>query len=347
MKSTIPLHLHSLTNLWRALQKPDFQNHPAPPPDIAIPDDWDILEHHYRHKLKPHKCNIYHSPSRTDETNGTVFYSLGWKTHPLEKQVVIEDLQEAGYNVITMPLVKSHDKVGTMAENITRMETALFDPDSLVYDLKSKDTPLFVMTHSTSATVFETAQLNAKIIDPYNIPSIDLIIHTNPFINARGASELINPILSKIYKWQANRHPNEHAGVPLMDRAFYFAQGLTEQLINEDPRGRPTHGQVLEITKYGNKLLESRHFAERSDPPVVVFTSSSDDFACPKVAQKYFNEKLSTRHIYNEPAGHNILLQPNLRKKIIGLFDHEASKFQLSPLPNLNDIRNQPNLSAD
>ncbi len=332
--STLP---YSLTNLWQALHAPKPDDYPAPPPDIAIPDDWDIFEHHYLHDTQPHQCNIYHSPSRADETKGSVFYSLGWKTHPLEKQEVIEDLQEAGYDVITMPLAQSHDKIGTMAENITRMETALFDQSSVIHDLKSQHAPLFVMTHSTSATVFETAQLKAKMADPYNIPPIDLVIHTNPFINARGASETINPVLSKIYQWHANRNLNEHAGVPLMDRAFYFANGMTEQLINEDPRGRPTHGQVLEISDYGNKLLESSSFADRSDPPVVVFISPNDDFACPETAENYFNDKLNTRHIYKEQADHNVLLQPELREKVVNLFDQEAVKYSPSSDSYLTD----------
>lgn len=318
---------YSLTNLWRALQKPTFDDLPPPPPDLEIPDDWDIFKHHYKYDHLPQVCNVYHSPSRTDHTNGTVFYSLGWKTHPLEKRSVIEDLQNSGYNVITIPLVESHNKIGTMAENIIRMETSLFNSDSIVHELKTPNSPLFILTHSTSATVFEMAQLSAKSINPYNIPKIDLVVHTNPFINARGASDEENPVLSKIYKWHANRHFNEHAGVPLMDRAFYFIQGLTEQLIHEDPRGRPTHGQVLEISSYGNSLLASRNFAERSDPPVVAYVSSNDDFANPEIAKKYFSGKLNTRHIYTEKAGHNILLQGNLRSKIISLFDAEGTKY--------------------
>ncbi|MGH1455586.1 MAG: hypothetical protein ACRBDI_02290 [Alphaproteobacteria bacterium] len=325
---------YSLTNLWRALNRPQFDNSPPAPPNIAIPDDWDIFKHSYQYDHLPQESDIYHSPSRTNQTKGTIFYSLGWKTHPLEKLSVIEDLQHSGYDVIIMPLVESHNKIGTMAENITRMGTALFDENSIIHDLKAPDSPLFVMTHSTSATVFEMAQLNAKSINPYNIPRIDLVVHTNPFINARGASEEENPILSKIYKWHANRHFNEHAGVPLLDRAFYFTQGLTEQLIHGDPRGRPTHGQVLEISSYGNRLLKSRNFAERSDPPIVAYLSSNDDFADPKTAKKYFNTKPNTRHIYIEEAGHNILLQDNLRSKIIDLFDAEDEKYSA-------DIRSQ------
>lgn len=321
---------YSLTNLWRAIQKPILLHRPVPP-KIQMPDDWEIHSHAYTHDNTPKECNIYHSPSRSpDGTKGTVFYSLGWKTHPLQKLEVIEDLQNSGFSVLTIPLVESSDKIGTMAENITRMESSIFNEHSVIHSLKAKDAPLFVMTHSTSATVFETAQLTTKFDDPYNIPKIDFVIHTNPFINARGVSTKLHPVLSKIYNWHASKHSNEHAGIPFLDRAFYYVQGLTEQLINEDPRGRPTHGQVLEIGDYGNTLLESKSFAELNDPPVAVFISKNDDFACPQVAEDYFNEKMNTMHIFKEEAGHNILLQPDLRKKVIGLLENETRRFSPS-----------------
>ncbi len=331
-----------------------FVNSPSPPPNLEIPDDWDLFTHNYVHDCTPRECNIYHSPSRSDDTKGTIFYSLGWKTHPLQKRAVIESLQDSGFNVLTMPLVESHDKIGTMEENITRMESSIFNEQSIVHSLKQENAPLFVLTHSTSATVFETAQMNAKSEDPYGLPDIDFVVHTNPFINARGVSNELNPILSRIYSWHAKRHSNEHAGIPLMDRAFYYVQGLTEQLINEDPRGRPTHGQVLEIAEYGNKLLESRHFAELNDPPVAVFVSTNDDFACPKVAENYFRDKMNTTYICKEEAGHNVLLQPELRGKVIALMENEANRYSPST-PNIDfsdikiqdDTENQPDIVPD
>tara|TARA_B100001989_G_C24546811_1_gene471411 strand:- start:40 stop:1107 length:1068 start_codon:yes stop_codon:yes gene_type:complete len=316
-----------LNNLQYIFNPASVIPYPAPPPDIAIPDDWEIHKQPYYYNHSQKEADLFLSPAKTEEPKGTVFYSLGWKTHPLDKIDVIENLQAEGYNVITMPLVESNSTIGTMGENIVRMENVLFNENSALHKLRDPNSSLGIITHSTSCTVYEIALQFAKTEGLY-LPDQDntVVIHTNPFINARGASRSEDPHLSKIYRWHANRNLNEHAGIPLMDRLFYVASGLGQNLQDEDPRERPTHGQILEISAYGDHLLETYNFAERSDPPVIAFISNNDDFASPAVAKKYFGNKENTRHIYEVNAKHNVLLELDLREKVIEILDRNASK---------------------
>lgn len=309
------------------------RNDDTPPPksaqDREVPDDWYVYNYKYSFMDKPKSCEIYHAKAYNDAAKGTVFYSLGWKTHPVEKRDAIEDLNSSGYDVLVMPLVHSHDKVGTMPENIARMAATLFNKESIIHSLKKENAPLFVITHSTSAIVYELGLMAAKYKSPYDLPKVDLTVHTNPYIHARGASKIANKYLSKIYRWHANNHRNEHAGVPFWDRTFYVLQGMADQLLYDDPGGRPTHGQVLEISAFGDVILSKYNFAEHDDPPIVAYISTNDNFASPEVAQLYFENKVNLSKIHFAKAGHNVMLEPSLRANIIDMFDEAHKNYHL------------------
>lgn len=333
--------------LQHLFNAPIVPMHPAPPPDLKIPENWVVYSQDYVHEKQKKNVDIFFSPAaHNQKPKGTIFYSLGWKTHPLEKMEAIENFQSEGYDVFTIPLVEAHNTIGTMSENISRMENLLFSDNSLVHLLRDKDAPLFVITHSTSTTVLETALRNSKVEDAYSDKNIDLIIHTNPFINARGASQSENPYLSKIYRWHARHHFNEHAGMPFLDRMFYIASGMVDKLITEDPRTRPTHGQVLEISEYGDTLLDTYNFAEASDPPVIAFISKDDDFASPAVAQKFFESKQNTRDIVYTKTGHNVLLNKASREQIIDIMNEEVQMLNSQKYAAYNSAEkeNQPAL---
>jgi len=307
--------------------------YPAPPPDIQTPEDWEPHTQLYIHNGKTQTADITYSPARAEHAKGDIFYTLGWKAHPLEKRDVILDFQNRGYNVITMPLVEANGSIGTMAENITRMKRTLFNKSSVLHDLHDENHPLFVVSHSTSATVYETALQESKIDELYR-PDIELVIPTNPFINARGSSRSEDPIISRLYRWHAKRHMDDHAGSPLADRLYYLACGLVDNLKFEDPRGRPTHGQILEISKYGDSLLESYNIGEASDSPVIAFISEDDDFASAAVAKRYYNSKLTLKGMRSVEAEHNVLLNTELRSEILDILDEHSAHFKPKHSPS-------------
>lgn len=307
--------IRAFSDVAHALKPVRVAPYPALPPDISTPEDWNIYEQAYTHQGDEKTADIVYSPARTEHAKGDIFYSLGWNTHPLEKRDVILDLQNKGYNVITMPLVEANGSIGTMAENITRMKSTLFNKNSVLHNLRDENRPLFVITHSTSANVYETALQESKTDDLYR-PDIKLVIPTNPFIHPVG--------LGAIYLWHARRHSDEHAGTPLADRLYYLSKGIVDKLRFEDPRGRPTHGQILEITEYGDNLLKNYNIGEASDPPIIAYISENDDFASASVAKDYYNSKLNLKGIHIVEAKHNVLTRPELRSEIIDILNQHS-----------------------
>lgn len=320
---------YSLKNLWLALKSP----HDTPPPfktPLIYPPDWRMhdLQHNYMYAGDYKTTDVSISPARNVETpKGIIFYSLGWKTKTIEKKDIIEDFQNNGYTVLTLPLVEAGKRLGTMEENIERVKQALFKDESSLRNFSAQeygrdDLPFFVVTHSSSANVYEHALQRAKTDYGFDIPWIDHVFHTAPFINAQGASKTLNPLGSLIYEFHAKRHLNEYTGESLMDRLFYFKNGLTARLLTEDMRSRPTHGQNLEIASYGDMLLDREScydFAEHSNPPETVFNSLNDDFSSRDVAALYYGRKNAELH--DVTAGHSPLLLPQVREVIINKMD--------------------------
>lgn len=329
---------YGLKNLWLALKSPE-ELPPTPKTPVAYPQDWRMhdLQHNYMYGDDFKTTDITISPARNVETpKGIIFYSLGWKTQTIEKKEIIEDFQNNGYTVLTLPLVEAGKRLGTMEENIERVKQALFrDESSLrnfpVREYGRDDLPFFVLTHSSSANVYEHALQRAKTDYGFDIPWIDHVFHTAPFLNANGASKTMNPIGSLIYEFHAKRHLNEYTGESLMDRLFYYKNGLMDRLLTEDMRSRPTHGQNLEIASYGDMLLDREScydFAEHSNPPETVFNSLNDDFSSRDVAALYYGRKNAELH--DVVAGHSPLLLPQVREAIIRKMDGVAAEIALA-----------------
>lgn len=306
---------YSLENLLFTL-KPYDPNTPMPEQDVNYPIGWFVDRHDYDVNGAPKLAEVNICVAK--DPHGVIFYSTGWKATALEKKEVITDFQNRGFTVITMQLAEPQDKVGSFDEDVIRMKTALFDKESVIHSYNLDHLPFFVITHSAGANVYRHALAQAqKEYAPHELADIKRTYHTAPFIEASGVSQKFNPFLSKVYELHAKRHPNEHAGTNLPDRLYYFLTGMTDRLRNEDPRTRPTHGQIMEITQKGRQLLQENDFVQNGKalaPQETVYISTNDNFSGSSSAQMYFERKNAEIHFVE--AGHNPLLIPAIRDEI-------------------------------
>lgn len=318
---------YSPQNFWLALQPPHWID-PPEIPQSERPSDWlsSPIEHPYLFKGEIHFADVTVSLARNPDgttsqsPKGIFLYCLGWKTHPLEKKDNIEFFQNNGYTVLTLPLVEPERRIGTMEENIERAKSAIFDKNSIIRTY-AEDLPFFIITHSTGAVVYEHAEERAMV--DYNgqhhfaEPAAKMFAIA-PFINAQGASKLTDPIKSWIHERHALRHHDEYAGESLLDRLFYYSSGLMDRYKNEHLHSRPTHGQTLEISKYGYALMTKEHydFARGSRAPIKVYNSANEDFSNTKVSEKYYGTKGAEIHPH-VMGGHDSLELPEVRNDIL------------------------------
>lgn len=345
---------YSPQNFWLALKPPHWID-PPEIPQSERPSDWlpSPIEHPYLFKGEVHFADVTVSPARNPDgttsqsPKGTFLFCPGWKTKDLEKKEHIEFFQNNGFTVLTLPLVESERRVGTMEENIERYKSAIFDKNSPIRTY-AEDLPFLVITHSTAATVFEHAEERAML--DYNgqhhfAKPADDVSASNPFLNPKGASKITDPIKSRIHKRHAMKHHDEYAGESLLDRLFYYASGLMDRYKNEHLNSRPTHGQTLEISGYGDILLAKEHydFARGSRAPITVYNSANDDFSNAKVSEMYYRVKGAKIHPH-VMGGHDSLQVPEVKNDILTRANIIAEKYHRKRWQEarLNDLHEPP-----
>lgn len=284
---------------------------------VKIPDDWETALLDYSSPLGKQSAEVYIVPAR--EPRGVVGFLPGWKTQAADKIEALRDIQESGYSVVSVSLVNPGLELGSLDDSLSRIKSFAFSDASPLYNMFPDKLPRFLVTHSTSGMLFQHALQDARGMGE-RLPPISHVFHTAPFFDTSGSSSLFHPTKNKLYTRHAMRHLHDLAGTPFMDRLYYYFRGISNLLLEEDPLGRPTHGQILEISGYGKKYFERRAEEDRAGGPRVTLPqtfiiSTDDSFSCPKTAHKA--AMLERAEIRFCQAQHNPLLAPPVRRSII------------------------------
>lgn len=284
---------------------------------VRLPEDWQVLSLDYETQEGPKKARVTIIPA--DEPRGIVGFIPGWKTSVIDKIEAIEDIRQSGYSVAAMRLVPPGLETGTLGDSLQRIKGFAFSKDSPLYTAFPDDLQRFVITHSTSGMLFQHALIDARF-QGERLPPIAHAVHAASFFDASGASEEFHPFLHKLFKRHAQKHFNELAGTPFMDRVYYYLRGISHLLFEEDPFHRPTLGQILEISEYGRSYFARKNEeivsgASAITIPQTFVISTDDSFSCPDTATKA--AKLEGAEIQLCKAGHDLLLAPTVRQSII------------------------------
>ncbi|MCB9976106.1 MAG: hypothetical protein H6858_00735 [Rhodospirillales bacterium] len=335
---------YSLRQLWRTLRglpTAAMQGVSSMSPlNLRMPDDWDTTTLDYETPHGIRRANVTVIPAK--DPLGVVGFMPGWKTSVLDKIEAIEDFRNSGYSVVSIRLVNPGLETGSLADSLQRIKSFGFSDDSPLYNAYSKDLPRFVVTHSTSGMLFQHALIDARY-HGQKLPPIAHAFHTAPFFDTSGSSEEFHPLSHWLYKRHARRHFNELAGTPFMDRLYYYFRGISHMLFEEDPSGRPTHGQILEISQYGKSYFarKEQEIISGCSPltiPQTFVISTDDSFSCPDTAEKAaLYERAEVRFC---EAQHNPLLAFPVRRWVI-----DRMKELTVPAELLRSVEDSPFIS--
>lgn len=307
----------SLSALWHTL-KPLKINAFSPENghviDSKLPTSWGREELSFHTRSGKQTADVYIAPVKNPV--GIVAYSLGWKTHPLERRATVSSFQNEGYSVYLLGLKDPGRDTGTLDDDTEMLKSFFFCDDSPVHD-SQHSLPRFIITHSTSGMLYQHAVREAYR-ENGKIPHYRHAIHTCPFFDTSLSSALFYPLRHKLYNRHAVRNGNEYAGSLLADRLYYYFKGISGRLRHEDPTKLPTHGQILEICAYALGYLNKKRNGEPeqiSYIPQTFVISSDDSFSCPHTAKHV--ARLEGAHVVMCEADHNPLQIPHVRQDII------------------------------
>lgn len=315
--STSSENPYSLGYLFEAL-KPrskleDFPGYGKPLPER--PAHWKTFQHDYTYNGTRQAADL--TVSEVSNPSRIILYALGWNSTPEEKKKVIENMnKEHNATVIVLPLKTAGDTLGTMAENIERIQSLAFDKDSALHKIANSKgrLPVHIVTHSSGANAYmHAADLPAERLK--SVSNIVGVIHTAPFVDAAHASRDHHPVPSIIYDFHATMNPDKYVGTTLADRAYYYVNGLAPRILTEDPTSRPTHGQNLELMSYGRDIEGiSREMNDNGTlhylPRETIMYSTEDDFAGHEAAIDVGKERnIPEDRMIAVSGGHSILEQ--------------------------------------
>ncbi|MCB1783280.1 MAG: hypothetical protein KDI13_04735 [Alphaproteobacteria bacterium] len=304
-----PKHAYSFSALFQVLRSgPDLHppSPPAPPQNSSGFAENIPFSYTYTGENRSSDLKLY----RAEKPRGTIFYILGFKTEPWEKERAITTLQRNGYNALVFTLPDPKSGTGFMEESIARLQSSFCNPAFI--DRHRKAGPLFVMAHSTGVNVFEHAALRTRLESTF-FPDIDGAFFAAPYLHPGGASPVYNPVVRRIYERHSRQNQDLHTGIPKEDVFYFYAVGQIQRLLEEHPQFRPTYGQIDEITAYGDLLLD----AESHTPPypVFVYFGGRDPYISVEAAKDYFSAQGAA--FYNYPdSDHGVFMHKGVALRV-------------------------------
>ena len=234
---------------------------------------------------------IYVAPAKKEKAR-LVFLS-GLNSTPLYFKKEIKLLRKIGVGFMGYALPDTNNAKGDLIQNLRApIEKILLDPQSPIYQGLNQDTPIYLVTHSTSSLLFTDISTQSVENRDFLEDRISGVEHLAGFYDTATSSRDFNPVKDVIYTAYSSLFRAFRVGSSPLDKTYYWWKNIP--LSNQEKSTsymNACHDEIRILRQYSRSIMD-RLITLDSNPdymPLAIaqtFIIGEDDpIACPDAAK--------------------------------------------------------------